>query len=162
MDVRIREQSLPGIGRRYEMAVGEDQLLIVVVQREGSRQVGITRSGADELTAAVKLTHDQAVAFAALLTGARFSVETDQDGGDRRGDVSVETVTLGEASPAIGRVVGDVPLAPDSDAVVLAVIRDETPQLIEDAATEPCRTGDRIVVAARRERLESVVRELRG
>lgn len=162
MDVRIREQKLPGIGHRYEMPLDDDRLLILVVEGEGCRELGIARTDADEPTAVVTLSHDQAVAIAALLTGARFTIETDQHDVGRSADVSVETVTLGETSPAVGRLVRDVPLAPGSDAAVLAVIRDVTPQLLEDAATEPCRAGDRIVVAARQDRLGAVVRELAG
>lgn len=161
MDVRIQEQNLPGVGRRYEMPLADDRLLIVVVQREGARQVAFARPDEDDVSAAVTLTEDQAIAFASLLTGARFSIETAHVAGRSR-DVSVETVTLDERSPAIGQLVADVSLTPDSDAVILAVIRDDTPQLLEDAETEPVRPGDRVVVAARRDRLEAVVRDLAG
>lgn len=49
-----------------------------------------------------------------------------------------------------------------SDASILAVIRDETQDLLEDAAKQPCQLGDRMVVAARRDRLAAIVRELAG
>lgn len=162
MDVRIREQVLPGIGHRYDVDVGRDRQLVVVVQREGKRQVAIAERAADEPVAAVTLTHDQAVAVAALLTGARFSVEAVDERASITRDVAVETVTLGEASPAVGRLARDVPLLDGSDAAILAVIRDETPELVEDEAHEPCRAGDRVVVAARRDRLADVIRELVG
>lgn len=160
MNVRIREQSLPGIGHRYELPVGGDRYLIIVVQREGRREIAVSR-GADEPVAAVTLSHDQAVAVASLLTGARFSIES-QPQGVPAAAVGVETVTLAEGSPAVGRLARDVPLLAGSDAAILAVIRDDTPQLLEDEATEPCRVGDRVVVAARRDRLAEVVRELVG
>lgn len=162
MNVRIREQSLPGIGHRYDVSVGEDRHLIVVVQRAGGREISISRRGADAPMTSLALSHDQAVAVAALLSGARFSIESDPEGDAPSGDVGVETVTLGERSPAVGRTAREVPLVAGSDAAILAVIRDDTPQLLEDEATEPCRVGDRVVVAARRDRLAEVIRELVG
>lgn len=159
MEVRIREQSLPGIGHRYELPVDAKRSLIVVVQRGGGRQIVVGRPDADEPAAAVTLTHDQAMAVAALLTGARFAIEAEREH-QAGGDVAVETVTLSERSPAVGRLVRHVPLLAGADAAILAVIRDDTPQLVEDEDAEPCRAGDRVVVAARRDRLAAVVREL--
>ncbi len=162
MDVRIREQVLPGIGHRYDVDVGGHRQPVVVLQREGKRQVAIAERASDEPVAAVTLTYEQAVAVAALLTGARFSIEAVEERASTAGDVAVETVTLGETSPAVGRLVRDVPLLDGSDAAILAVIRDETPELVEDEAHEPCRAGDRVVVAARRDSLADVIRELAG
>ena len=160
MDLRIREQALPGIGHRYELPSDAGRTLVVVVHRNGDRQIGVPHGEADEATVLLDLDHDQAMAVAALLTGARFSIES--DAGARIQDVVVETATLSERSPAVGRRVHEVPLAADADAAILAVIRDDTPQLIEDEVTEPCRPGDRVVVAARRDRIHDVVRELTG
>jgi K+/H+ antiporter YhaU regulatory subunit KhtT len=160
MDLRIREQALPGIGHRYELPVDAERTLVVVVQRDGGRQVGVRHGEADEVTVLLDLDHDQAMAVAALLTGARFSIESEP--GARAQDVAVETATLSERSPAIGRRVHEVPLVADADAAILAIIRDDTPQLVEDEATEPCRPGDRVVVAARRDRVADVVRQLTG
>jgi len=162
MDVRIREQNLPGIGHRYEVSVARDRRLIVVVQRAGDIEIGIGRRGATEQLTSVALSHDQAVAVAALLTGARFSIESEVGGDAPSGGVAVETVTLNARSPVVGQLARDVSFPAGSDAAILAVIRDDTPQLLEDESTQPCRVGDRVVVAARRDRLGDVIRELVG
>ena len=162
MNVRIREQNLPGIGRSYELSVGDGRRLTIVVQRDGRREISIREDMADGPAAVVSLEHDHAVAVAALLTGARFSIEPDHTQVPRSGNVAVETVTLTERSPAVGLPARDVPLLAGVDAAILAVIRDDTPQLVEEDAGEPCRVGDRVVVAARRDRLLDVIRELVG
>lgn len=162
MDVRIRELDLPGIGRRYDLALREDLRLTVIVGRDGTRQVAIARDTRDEPDAIVTLTHDEAVAAAALLTGARFSIEDDATAAGAGERVAVETVTIDERSPAVGRSVRDVPLPSDSDAAILAVIRDDTAELVEDDGDQPCRPGDRLVVAARKERLAEVTAQLLG
>ena len=162
MDVHIREQALPGIGHRYELSLGHRRWLAVIVRKDGGREIDIGSDHADEPDATATLTQEQAVAIASVLTGARFSLDTSDDRHVDADEVNVETVTLTARSPAIGRMAGEIPLLHDSDASVLAVIRDETPDLIEDTAKQPCQAGDRVVVAARRDRLAEVVQHLAG
>ncbi len=162
MDVRVREQRLPGIGHRYDIQLDDGRQLFVVVQGDGRRAVGIVNPGVDQPDMAASLSQDQAVAAAAILTGARFSIDTSEDDRIPGDEVAVETITLGDRSPAVGRVARDVAHSAGPDVTVLAVIRDETPDLVEDAPTEPIRPGDRIVVAARREQVDTLVRRLTG
>ncbi len=162
MDVRVREQRLPGIGHRYDIQLDDGRRLFVVVQRDGRRAVGIVNPGTDEPDMAASLSQDQAVAAAAILTGARFSIDTSEDDRIPGDEVAVETIALGERSPAIGQVAQDVAHSAGPDVAVLAVIRDETPDVVEDALAEPIRPGDRIVVAARREQVATLVSRLAG
>lgn len=162
MDIHIREQRLPGIGHRYELDVDGGRKVTVVVQNGGRREVGLVSRLADEPDAVASLSEQQAVALAALLSGARFSIDSAGDDQIDAEQVVVETVTLGPGSPAIGRPVSDILLMGDTGAAVLAVIRDETAELVEDESTRPSQPGDRIVIAARRQHLPAVVRQLAG
>jgi TrkA domain protein len=162
MDIQIREQRLPGIGHRYELLVDREKAIVVVVQDRGRRELGIVSGGSGDPDVVVSLTQAQAVALAALLTGARFSIETVGDGRVDCDEVAIETVTLGPSSPAVGRSMVEIPLGGDPDAAVLAVIRDDTPELIENEAGRRCKPGDRVVIAARRDRIGAVVEQLAG
>jgi len=160
MDVRVREQRLPGIGHRYDIQLDDGRHLFVVVQGDGRRAVGIGEPGAEQPDVTASLSQDQAVAVAAILTGARFSIDTSEDDRVAGDEIAVETIFLGAASPAVGRIPRDVADSAGPDVAILAVIRDETPDMVEDALTEPIRPGDRIVVAARREQVDTLVRRL--
>ena len=162
MDIQIREQRLPGIGHRYELLVDPKRSLIVVVQDGGRRELGIVSGGSEAPDVALPLTQAQAVALAALLTGARFSIDTTGDDRVDAGEVAIETVTLGPSSPAVGRSMAEIRLVGDPDAAVLAVIRDDTPELIENEEGRRCQPGDRVVIAARRDRIGAVVEQLAG
>lgn len=158
-DVHIREQKLPGIGRRFDLDVGDGLTLIVVARRDGSRDIAVSEKGADEPRRSVHLGREQAVAVGSLLLGARFS----DGGGDSGGStLDVSTVVLGARSPAIGRIPTEIPLPSGSDAAVVAVARDDTPQLLEDDQHRPCESGDRLVIVARDDRLGGVMRHLAG
>jgi len=162
MNIQIREQTLPGIGHRYEFDVDAGRKLTVVVQHEGRREVGLVSRLAEEPDVVVSLSQEQAVALAAILSGARFSIDSTGDDQIDADEVVVETVTLGPGSPVLGRPAKDVRLSGDAEAAVLAVIRDDTPELVEDEAARPCQPGDRVVIAARRQNVAAVVRQLAG
>lgn len=162
MDLRIREQRLPGIGHRYDLALDGDRHLMIVVGSDGSCQVGVVTGDADEPEGVVALRRDQAVAVAALLAGARFTIDTTGDERVAADEVTVETLELGASSPAVGRLVDDVSLPDGSDATILAVIRDKPGDLVEEEPVDPLRIGDRVVVSARRDRLGEIARQFIG
>ncbi len=100
--------------------------------------------------------------MAAVLLGAKFTVGTAADDGIGADEVVIETVTLDSSSPAVGRLVEDIPMPANRDAAVLAVISHVTPALLEDHSKRRCEPGDRIVIAARRRHLPAVLHRVAG
>jgi TrkA domain protein len=160
MDIHVRQQRLPGIGHRYELTLSDDQDLVVIAHTDGVRDLTVTPSGSTEPETFLSLDQSQAATVAALLIGATFSVDTTQDDTTPADEVIVQTITLGPASPVLGRTVADIDLPGDAEAVVLAIIRDDTPELIEDPATRTCQPGDRLVIAANRDHIHAITRLL--
>lgn len=160
MEIRVRETDLPGIGMRYDIDLGEDRGLFVVAESTGARHLGHVSSH-DAPDWEISLSPAQAVAVAAILLGARFTLDTRHDDRVSADEVVVDTVELTEASPLIGRTRAEIAL-PGPDAAVLAVISDRTPDLVEDDATYRCRPRDRAVVAARSAAIDDVASYVRG
>lgn len=158
MDVHVRQQRLPGVGRLYSITLPSGVVIRVAVTRDGGRELSISRPGDEDPWVAVGLDEAHATTLAALLTGAQFVVE---DVPPAAGDVAVvDTVTVGERSPLVGRSIAEVTL-PGEDTTVLAIIRDQTPDLVEDE-DQPIRPGDRLVIAARSSVIPALHRELTG
>jgi hypothetical protein len=68
----------------------------------------------------------------------------------------------GAASGVLGRVVTDIDLGDDIEVAVVAAIRDNTPEVVEDPASEGCRPGNRLVIAANRDRIDQLATYLSG
>jgi hypothetical protein len=60
------------------------------------------------------------------------------------------------ASPAVGRLPGDVIRELGLDAALLGVTRDRTAEPVEANAQRPIEIGDKLVVAVRRSGVDSV------
>jgi len=159
MEMRVSEQSLPGVGMRYETDVGDGRHVYVIAHRDGRREIGLFGVG-DEPEMHVALDQQAAVTIAALLLGARFTVDTRNETWVSSDEVVVDVVELHETSAAVGK--SQLELAAEHpDAVVLAVMSDSTPELTESEIDHRCQRGDRVVVATRGARLDGVTAALR-
>lgn|GEM_PF-2816458 len=160
MEMRVSEQVLPGIGMRYEIDVAGGRRLFVIARRDGRREIGVMGE-ADEPETHVVLDQQGAVTIAALLLGARFTVDTREEAWVSSDEVVVDVIELREDSPAVGLYQAELELA-DPEAVVLAVMSDTTPGLVESETEHRCQVGDRIVVAARAARIAHVTAALQS
>lgn len=158
MDVHVRQQRLPGIGRLYSLTLPNGVVLRVAVGRDGARELSIARPGDEEPWVAVALDEAHATTLASLLTGAQFVVEDVPSVADDT--AMVDTVTVGPRSPLVGRSVAELSL-PGPDTTVLAIIRDQTPDLVEDE-DQPIQPGDRLVIATRASALPELRRTVIG
>jgi len=159
MEIHVTEQALPGVGMRYDIEVAGGRQLFVIAHRNGHRELGVMDG--DETGARVALDQPTAVTVAALLLGARFTVDTRDNTWISSDEVVVDVVEVSEASPALGRSQAELDLH-DPDAVVLAVMSDTTPELVESRTEHRCQVGDRIVVAARAARIAEVAAALQA
>jgi hypothetical protein len=117
----------------------------------------------DEPLTTVRLPAEDASVLAALLTGARFTLEIPEAAPATTPDadeVVVETVTIASGSPSLGLPPDDVIRLMGSEAVLLGVICDATPQLVETDERRRVQVGDKLVLAARRGRLERLRRRM--
>lgn len=162
MEITVREQVLPGVGQRYEMDLGHGRRLVLVAAREGGRTIGVATEGHDGLEGACTLTADQAFMAGALLLGARFAVEAAPPHPGPEGHVTVETVRVPADAPSIGRQPSEVVAPFGDDVVILGIIRDVTPEVVEADPDPPLAAGDRVALAARSDLMPQASKLLTG
>jgi TrkA domain protein len=150
-DLSISEQELPGIGRRYEIAVGRGRLLVLVIHHSGRRDLYVLAHGRDEPVCTVELSDDQARRVGFLLGGGYFKPAMVEEIADIIGDFVVDWVTLTEDAPAIGLSIQDLKIRRKTGMTVIAIIRGKKSINAPDPS-EVLQAGDRIVVVGPRDR----------
>lgn len=160
-EVHVREHPLPGNARMFTVQAGSGETVTIVSDPDRKvRELSITPEGHDDATAAVRLSDAQATTVAALLSGVRFVVETPHR--QPTSAVNLRTLTLGAASPAVGHRLDEMTFPDRAEADVIAVIRDDTPELVERDSSRPCQPGDRLVLVGRPDALDDLVQHLLG
>ncbi|HSJ91332.1 MAG TPA: TrkA C-terminal domain-containing protein [Ilumatobacter sp.] len=160
-EVHVREHPLPGNSRLFTITLADGaEVTIVTDPTSPSRQLAITRPGADEPIAKLRMTGVESTTIAALLSGIRFVIE--------RGDVApvnaanLRTVVLPAGAYAVGLRLDELREPDPENARVIAVIRDDTSDLIEDDPERPCAPGDRLVLVGRPGSMSTLVDHLLG
>ena len=159
-EVRVRDRRIPGFGHLFEVPL-PDGFMVSVISEDHSddRELILLTPGEDEPQARVLLPGPHAETLGALLSGMRLVF--DRDDQPRMG-VQVTTVPISAGSPASGNRIADIVVPSPRDARILAVIRDDTPELVEDDEDRRCQPGDRLVLAGRPQAIEELRRFLAG
>lgn len=161
-EVHVRRYHVPGGAHVFQLQLPDGVVLAIVVDRyAGTRELDVFGPDEDEAQIRLRLPEEYAVTLATLLSGVNVVFDS-QPETTPTGGVHVETIVLGAGSPAVGRAIGhlDVP-APDQ-ARVLAVIRDDTPDIVEEDRDRPCQPGDRLVLVGHPAPLDHLRRYLAG
>lgn len=132
-------------------------VLVTIEDRSERRTLAVRRPGEDEAALTLWMTGPEALMVASLLSEVRYVLDVEPSDVPVDG-VHVETVTLGAVSPAVSVAVDQIEVPDPEGARILAVIRDDTPELTESDPRQLCHPGDRLVIAGRARPL----RELRS
>jgi len=161
-EVHVREHPLPGNARMFCMTLADGTILTLSTSSESTdRTLEVTPPYSDEAVVAVHFNAAESTTLAALLSGIRFVIQQPEEH-QPVDAANLRTVTLPAGSPAVGLRLHDLDVPDSIDARVIAVIRDDTDDLIETDPDRPCQPGDRLVIVGRPGSMSDMVRRLTG
>ena len=161
-EVHVREFPVPGNARLFHLTLSDGTMLAISTDADTTdRAISVTPPSADEALATVHLSSAEATTLAALLSGIRFVINT-PDQHQPVDAANLRTITVPAGSPAIGRRLHDLDVPDHDSARVIAVIRDDTDDLIETDMERPCRAGDRLILVGRPGSMSALVEHLLG
>lgn len=163
----ITESNLPGVGKKFEIDIEDDQRLVVVIHNTGRRDVFLKPSDADGSDAKrlFELSDQLARQVGTILEGTYFQpVQSDTTETTLGGGTLIEWYEIPEDSPLSGESFGDILEDDRIDAALVAIQRGEevVPASRPDRRLRP---GDTLVVVGSNEQLlafESLLGDDRG
>ena len=159
MSDQIREQELPGIGRRYSVQT-EGGEVSVVIHHSGRRDIYLADATGHRPPSVATLSDDQARRLGAVLAGAYFQPTLTRRIEAVVGGLLIDWVTIGPEAPG-GRTIADLEVRRRTRMTIVAVLRDDD-AVVAPEPTEVLRPGDRVVVVGRPEDLDGFVRHVSG
>lgn len=160
MNPDVREDDLPGIGRRYELTCDDGAILTVVIHHTGRRDLYLFPPGRED-PSTVTLSDRQARTAGAVLSGTYFTPTAVRRVQEVVDDLVTDWVVLTPGSPGTGRSIGDLAIRTRTGMAVMAILRGEA-VIHEPGAGEVLQSGDRLVVAGRRANLPGFLRLVVG
>ncbi len=152
----VYETELPGVGKKFEVDIGDQARVVVVIHHSGRREIFLRDDPEADVEKLFELDDQLARQLGSILEGAYFqpvaTVPMETMLGD---DAIMDWIQIPEGSELSGRTLGEANLRQRTGATVLAVKRTEhtTPNPDPDLTLE---VGDVLVVLGSREEVQKV------
>ncbi|MFD1646443.1 cation:proton antiporter regulatory subunit [Haloarchaeobius litoreus] len=123
----VYETDVPGVGRKFELEVGEGARLVVLMHHDGRRELFHRPNPDADSQRIVDLDGETARQLGAILTGAYFQpIELDRTQVPL-GEAILEWVEIGEGSSIVGQTLSGCDVRNQTGVSVIAIQRgDET------------------------------------
>lgn len=119
---------LPGVGVKYSLVTARGGRVAVIQHLDGTREVYCFRRRDDEDPAAVMpLEDDEARQLGAVLGGAYERPKIVEDLEMAFGELAIEWVPVPDASPAIGKTLGECGFRARTGVTIIAILREPEP-----------------------------------
>lgn len=154
----VYETDVPGVGRKFEVDVGDAARIVVIIHHSGRRELFFRpKEGADSERVAT-LTGEEAMQLGAVLEGAYFQpLELDSQTVPL-GDAIIEWVEVDEDSPLAGQTLGEAEVRRRCGVSILAIQRGE--ETIENPTSGAEIRADDVLVALGTRQEQEAFREL--
>ena len=152
--MEISETDLPGVGKRFELDLGDGESAIVVVHNTGRRELFVRPEPDADAEELLDLTDKEARIIGSILEGAHFQpVATDNTATQIGDNVMLEWYTLDEDSELVDETLAEADVRSTTGATVVAVERDD--EVIQSPEAEfAAEVGDQLIVVGTRENHE--------
>jgi TrkA domain protein len=147
MNQIVREEELPGIGRRYSVECDYGAVLTIVVHNSGRRDLYFFQEDS-ELPVTVAMNDEQAKVAGEILAGG-FSPPAPIAEIERVvNDLAIEWFTLSPGSPGTGQSIEELHIRSATGINVMAILREHN-VIHGPRDAEVLQPGDRLIVAGR-------------
>ncbi|MFN2321709.1 MAG: cation:proton antiporter regulatory subunit [Trueperaceae bacterium] len=158
---RVKESTLPGVGKKYVIELEEGGHVAVIVKPDGERQMYHFLEEEDRPCDVLTLESAEAQQVAMLLGTQLIAAPDREELQIALGQLDLEWVKLHEGTPLVGKTLLESQLRKRTGASVVAVLRHG-----EAIANPPIDTrfevGDTVVIIGTPEQGEAARRELEG
>jgi TrkA domain protein len=156
----VSETDLPGVGKRFEIAIGGGETVVVIVHNTGRRELFLRPEPDADAKELLDLDNHEARVVGSILEGAYFQpVATDLTETTIGDNMILEWYTLDPDSPLTGKSLESADVRTVTGATVAAVVRDD--EAIQSPDPQRVfKTGDQLIVVGTRENHETFDREL--
>lgn len=142
----VYESDLPGVGRKFEVELGNDERLVIVIHNTGKRELFHKSDPDADAEKLVDLSDRLARTVGSILEGAHFQpVETGRVETMLSDETLLEWYNVEAGTPLVGQSLEEARIRERTGASVVAVERDGS-LIPSPGPTETIEAGDTLVV----------------
>jgi TrkA domain protein len=148
MPLELSQTRLPGVGIKYVLPLDGGGRIIVIQHNDGRRDLYALAPDAEEPRHIASLSDEEARRLGALLAGAYERPKVVEELELALGELQIEWMPVPDASPWIGKTLGECAFRARTGVTVIAILRE--PEPISGARPEDViQTGDTLVAVGK-------------
>jgi len=121
----ISEAELPGLGKKYQLRLGDGGQIIVIIHDDGNREIYYFSNDADEPIFSVLLSDQESRQLGSIIGGAFYQPRTLEKLGTVVSGLSIEWLKVKEDSGIRGKSIGELGLRKNHGINIVAVLEDK-------------------------------------
>ncbi len=152
----VYESDLPGVGKKFEVELGNDERLVIVIHNTGKREV-YKRRGDEDSVKLIELSDQLSRQVGSILDGAYFQPVTSEKTQTMLDENSLlEWVKVVDGSELIGQTLDDIDFRNQTGATVVAIDREDEATKSNPGPETVIRAGDTLIVLGDRDACQDV------
>jgi TrkA domain protein len=157
----IRETTLPGVGRKFQVETTNGDRLVIVIHDDGTRELyHFTRNNPDRVASVVTLADSEARQIAGIIGGLTYVPKALPSAEIVLDDLLLEWYTIEPRSVCIGKSIRDLQVRTVSGASIVSIIEPDRIKRINPQADTILNEGATLILAGDRRTITNLKRLL--
>ena len=157
----IRETSLPGVGRKFQVEAMSGDRLVIVIHDDGTRELyHFTRKNPDRAASVVTLADSEARQIAGIIGGLTYVPKSLPSAEIVLDDLVLEWYTIERGSACIGKTIRDLQVRTATGASIVSIIEPDRAKRINPEAETMLNEDATLILAGDRRTIAAVKRLL--
>lgn len=121
----VYEADVPGVGRKFELELGGDERLIVLIHHNGKREIYLRPGENQDSQKLFGLTGKRARQLGSILEGVYFQPVEMDDIQVPLGEAIIEWIDIDPSAPVVGQSLQDANIREQTGISIIAIQREE-------------------------------------
>lgn len=157
----IRETSLPGVGRKFQIETTSGDRLVIVIHDDGTRELyHFTRKEPDRVASVIRLADSEARQIAGIIGGLTYVPKALPSAEIVLDDLLLEWYTIEPKSVCIGKSIRDLQVRTATGASIVSIIEPDRIKRINPEAGTILNEGATLILAGDRRTITNLKRLL--
>jgi TrkA domain protein len=153
----IRETTLPGVGRKFQVETTSGDRLVIVIHDDGTRELyHFTKKDPDRVASVVTLADSEARQIAGIIGGLTYVPKALPSAEIVLDDLLLEWYTIQPGSACIGKTIRDIQVRTATGASIVSIIEPDRVKRLNPEADTRLNEGATLILAGDRRTIETL------
>ena len=152
----IKETSLPGIGKKFQLQTRSGEKIVIVVHDDGRREIyHFYHEDPDDSISMVTLDDEESRCIAAILGGMTYRPKALETVDVALGDMLIEWYKIEPDAYAVGKTIKDLCIRQVTGGTIIAIVEEDQSKTVNPGPEAAFRNGATVVILGEKNQVKA-------